>query len=461
MTIKAVILVGGETTGTRFRPLSMESPKVLFPICGKPLVSHVIDNLVSQLSSTEPLEILLIGFFKDSSKFDDYIKIKNKQYPDVKIKYLSEPNSMGTAGGLYYFREEIFGDETCEKLLVIHGDVICNYPFKQLLDFYDAENSSAVILGIDPVLLMNNFHNKKQIQNQDQSSFVTYDKDRIFSLYGTIIAKKANNEVVHYVEKPTSKISKFRMETDYNVLLNGGIYVFNRNVLSELETAHVRHKDPSTYFEFHDDLEEDNVDDKSISLELDILRTLPTTPNTKFSTYKSNSFWYQLKTPVSALMANNFFLEQLLQNDQYKTLEPPSAGVVPPVLSVGSCLQNTATYKIGPNVSIGKNVTIGRGVRIINSIISNNVTIGDNTFISNSIVSDGVKIGKWCRIEGTITSTTISNDNASNSDGYFKLINNIVILCQNTVVNNQVFVYNSIVLPHKELKSDVKYEIVM
>ena len=48
MTLKVLILVGGETTGTRFRPLSMECPKLLFPLCGKPLVSHIIDNLTDQ-----------------------------------------------------------------------------------------------------------------------------------------------------------------------------------------------------------------------------------------------------------------------------------------------------------------------------------------------------------------------------------------------------------------------------
>ncbi|KAK6455515.1 putative mannose-1-phosphate guanyltransferase [Scheffersomyces xylosifermentans] len=459
MTIKAVILVGGETTGTRFRPLSMESPKVLFPICGKPLISHIVDNLVSQLSDVEPLEILLLGFFKDPSKFDDYVNSARKEHPSVKkIKYLSEPHSMGTAGGLYYFRDEIFGDTSCEKILVIHGDVVCNYPFKQLIEFYDSEKSSAVILGIDPVLLMNNFQNTKQIQNQ--SSYLTYDKDKIFNLYGTIFADKDSNEVVHYIEKPTSKPSNLTNETSYNILLNGGVYVFNRDVLSELETAHVRLEDPATHFEFHDDLEEDDQDIKSISLELDILRSLPSTPNTKFSTFKSNSYWYQLKTPISALLANNFFLEQKLQKDS-KALQTPSVNIVPPVLSLGTCLDVSQNYKIGPNVSIGKNVIIGNGVRITNSIIADNVTIGDNSFVSNAIVSEGVKIGKWCRIEGTITKTTISNDHAGISDGYFKLINNIVILGKNTVVQNQCFVYNSIVLPHKEIKSDIKYEIVM
>jgi NDP-sugar pyrophosphorylase family protein len=41
--LKAVIMVGGPSKGTRFRPLSMEGfPKPLFPVGGKPMVYHHI-----------------------------------------------------------------------------------------------------------------------------------------------------------------------------------------------------------------------------------------------------------------------------------------------------------------------------------------------------------------------------------------------------------------------------------
>ncbi|VDO08267.1 unnamed protein product [Haemonchus placei] len=45
MAFKAVVLVGGPQKGTRFRPLSLQLPKPLFPIAGVPLVEHHIDQL--------------------------------------------------------------------------------------------------------------------------------------------------------------------------------------------------------------------------------------------------------------------------------------------------------------------------------------------------------------------------------------------------------------------------------
>ena len=41
--IKAVIIMGGPSRGTRFRPLSFNVPKPLFPVAGDPLLSHHID----------------------------------------------------------------------------------------------------------------------------------------------------------------------------------------------------------------------------------------------------------------------------------------------------------------------------------------------------------------------------------------------------------------------------------
>ena len=40
--VKAVILVGGPGKGTRFRPLSLEVPKPLFPLAGRAMIEHHI-----------------------------------------------------------------------------------------------------------------------------------------------------------------------------------------------------------------------------------------------------------------------------------------------------------------------------------------------------------------------------------------------------------------------------------
>ena len=41
--MKAVILAGGE--GSRLRPLTCNLPKPLVPVCGKPVLFHILDLL--------------------------------------------------------------------------------------------------------------------------------------------------------------------------------------------------------------------------------------------------------------------------------------------------------------------------------------------------------------------------------------------------------------------------------
>nr|XP_035938845.1 mannose-1-phosphate guanyltransferase alpha isoform X10 [Halichoerus grypus] len=52
--LKAVILIGGPQKGTRFRPLSFEVPKPLFPVAGVPMIQHHIEAC-AQANRTQSL----------------------------------------------------------------------------------------------------------------------------------------------------------------------------------------------------------------------------------------------------------------------------------------------------------------------------------------------------------------------------------------------------------------------
>ncbi|CAH1423352.1 unnamed protein product [Lactuca virosa] len=58
----AVIMVGGPTKGTRFRPLSLNIPKPLFPLAGQAMVHHPISacKKIPNLA-----QIYLIGFYEE------------------------------------------------------------------------------------------------------------------------------------------------------------------------------------------------------------------------------------------------------------------------------------------------------------------------------------------------------------------------------------------------------------
>ena len=87
---KGIILVGGPSVGTRFRPLSMDYPKPLFPIAGHPIIYHHVAAL-AKISGMK--EIYLIGFF-DNSVFDGFLKEAQAEFPFIHIKYKVSSNSV-------------------------------------------------------------------------------------------------------------------------------------------------------------------------------------------------------------------------------------------------------------------------------------------------------------------------------------------------------------------------------
>jgi mannose-1-phosphate guanylyltransferase len=80
---KAVILVGGPSRGTRFRPLSLNVPKPLFPVAGAPIIAHHL----AALAKIENLkEVLIIGFFEDNV-FANFINQAAIDYPNINVRY--------------------------------------------------------------------------------------------------------------------------------------------------------------------------------------------------------------------------------------------------------------------------------------------------------------------------------------------------------------------------------------
>ena len=74
---KAVILIAGPQKGTRFRPLSLDVPKPLFPLAGIPTIQHHIEALAKL--SDKVKEVLLLGCYPKED-MADFINDMTKQY---------------------------------------------------------------------------------------------------------------------------------------------------------------------------------------------------------------------------------------------------------------------------------------------------------------------------------------------------------------------------------------------
>jgi len=183
---KAMILAAGE--GTRLRPLTLQTPKVLLPIAGVPLIQYTLAWLKSHSISDIAINLCHLGdkikaFLGDGSRFG------------VTIHYSSEKEILGTAGGVK--KLEGFFDST---FVVFYGDNLTDFDLSAMVNFHlekKATASLAVFRAPDP---------------QEVG----------------VVEMETHGRISKLVEKPQSPVPNHQSTT----LANGGVYILEKDVLN-------------------------------------------------------------------------------------------------------------------------------------------------------------------------------------------------------------------------------------
>ncbi|KAL2913407.1 hypothetical protein HK105_207152, partial [Polyrhizophydium stewartii] len=383
LSLKGVILVGGPSVGTRFRPLSMDCPKPLFPIAGVAMIHHH----VSSLAKTPGMrEILLIGFF-ENAVFDRFITEVSIEFPHLSIRhvrdarphdtrhppprvplvpppptpYLREYQSLGTGGGVYHFRDEILRGAP-NAFFVLNGDIASSFPLNEMLLAHRNKKALATVMGI------------------------RVDKSKAHR-YGCIVAD-ADSRVIHFVEKPQSFISD---------LISCGVYLLSSDVFGYFQKAIQVRRDTEAELGLQSDqlanmsIYSSNAvlnsrSEERLQLEQDVLRVLATEKVLfAFEASSHKDFWMAVKHGSSAIPANRKYLQYFMQAQPRRLSEPvllspgkrlsfanSPAVTTPSVMSPAAMSPSTRDHpeliapvyihpsaiihpsaKIGPNVSIG------------------------------------------------------------------------------------------------------------
>ena len=119
MKAKAVIPVAG--VGVRLRPHTHTVPKALINVAGKPIVAHILDELVG-LGITEV--VLIIGHMGQRIKefVDSHYKIQ--------VSYVEQRERKGLGHAIYLAQKRI-GDG---PVLIVLGDTIFQADFSGIVD---------------------------------------------------------------------------------------------------------------------------------------------------------------------------------------------------------------------------------------------------------------------------------------------------------------------------------------
>lgn len=185
--MKALILVGG--FGTRLRPLTLSVPKPIVEFANKAMILHQIEALCKIGVS----EVILAVNYRPqlmSSYLGPY-----EAKLGIKISYSQETEPLGTAGPLALARELLNDGET---FFVLNSDVICEFPFADLLAFHKAHGAEGTIM-------------------------VTKVEEP--SKYGVVVAQE-DGRILKFVEKPQVFVGN---------KINAGIYIFNPSILDRIE----------------------------------------------------------------------------------------------------------------------------------------------------------------------------------------------------------------------------------
>lgn len=195
--MKAIIMAGG--FGTRLRPLTINVPKPMVPICNVPMMEHVValcrEHGINNITS-------LLYFQGDRIKehFED-----GRAF-GVKMDYAKPDEDYGTAGAVRYALE------ICdEPVLIISGDLVTDFDLTEAISWHKEKKSQATILLI-------------HVENPLAYGIVITDTD---------------GRVVRFLEKPS-------WGEAFSDTINTGIYI--------LEAEAVKHIPPDTGFDFSQNL---------------------------------------------------------------------------------------------------------------------------------------------------------------------------------------------------------------
>jgi glucose-1-phosphate thymidylyltransferase len=191
--IKALVLAAGYAT--RLYPLTLDKPKPLLDVGGKPIMEYIVEKL-EEIEEIDTIYIVTNNKFyshfsewADSSGFKKEIKIINDQT-------MSNEDRLGAVGDMAYVVEK---ENLDDSLFVIAGDNLFDFSLLPMICVFREKNSS-VVAGRRAT------------------------KEEIAGKYGNIITDK-NSRITAFEEKP---------EHPNSDIASTALYIFNSKAIGYL-----------------------------------------------------------------------------------------------------------------------------------------------------------------------------------------------------------------------------------
>ncbi|MGD8923231.1 MAG: sugar phosphate nucleotidyltransferase, partial [Candidatus Zixiibacteriota bacterium] len=339
--MKAVLMAGG--FGTRLRPLTINLPKPMVPVGNLPIMEHVV-SLLAKHGITDIISLLYFqpeiirDYFEDGSRFG------------VNMTYVQPDEDYGTAGAVRH----AIGDSD-EPVLVMSGDVICDFDLTEAIAWHNEKRSEATIL-------------LTHVENPLQ--------------YGIVITSP-DGRIVRFLEKPS-------WGEAFSDTINTGIYILEANA--------VRLIPPKTNYDFSQNL-------------------YPLMLSKKMGLHGkvSDGYWKDVGNVKEYQNAHADLLSGKLDLDlKTEMREIDGARVYTGQnVEIDSAVRFEGTVVLGDGVrlepgvkvissAIGTGTRVGRGSQISNSVVWSRNSIGHESSIDNAIVCGNCRLGQNVRLHDNV-----------------------------------------------------------
>lgn len=324
--MKALILAGGK--GTRLRPLTVYTPKPIVPVVNRPFLLYQIEIL-----RRAGIRDITLSLNYQPDKIERMLG--NGAEYDVELKYVTEPQPMGTGGAYKYASNDI--DETT---VVLNGDILTDLIIAKVIKQHQETNAEATIC-LTPV---------------DNPA-----------AYGLVETDESNN-VLGFCEKPSPE----ELENLTTKDINAGIYILEPSILDLIPEG------------------------ENYSFEYNVFPEI-LAQKKEFRAYvMKGDYWCDIGTPQKYLKAHNDFINGTIKRfelDRDEEFEQATSTFIDDKSIIGKdCI-------IKPNVKIinsvlGQGVHIEEKSTIENSIIWSHSRVSNSAKIKDSILARSCYVGK-------------------------------------------------------------------
>jgi mannose-1-phosphate guanylyltransferase len=304
MTV-GILLVGG--FGTRLSPLTNRTPKPMLPIANLPVTEHQLlvakaAGITKVVLATAYLAETFTPYFGDGSKWG------------MELKYALETEPLGTGGAIRNAAELILAEiSEDEPIVVFNGDVLSRHNLAAQIKLHQSSSAVATLHLVS-------------VEDARPYGCVPFDN---------------TGRVTDFLEKMANPVTN---------TINAGCYVFNPEVVKEIELG------------------------KVVSVEREVFPELLKAGKV-IQAFVDDSYWLDMGTPKALLKGS----QDYVGNRDF-------------IVGENSIISTSA--KIRGASAIGHNVTIGANVEIVASIIRDGAVIAEGSRLESVFVESNTTVLK-------------------------------------------------------------------